>query len=286
MSSKSNAARRKAAKASRSPAPGAGAQSSSRSAVGAAASRSEPSRPKGSARQAAVRRRTRRRRFIIGVVAIVVAVVAIVVVAVSSSSNSPTYVLPPPVGTGSPTFEPPAYQTTNTSGIPGVVAYVTTGWPTSSDNGPKREALPHAHVTDRVIYSVTPPVGGDHNAAWMNCGNYPAQVPSERAVHNLEHGAVWITYQPSLPASEISQLQAFANRQTVIPGTGSRYMDVTPFDGMTSPIVISAWGNQLRVTSPSDPRLQRFVNHFRHNPRYTPEYGAPCTGGLGAPLPS
>ena len=39
----------------------------------------------------------------------------------------------------------------------------------------------------------------------MNCGIYDKPVPSERAVHNLEHGAIWITYQPSLPQSEMRQ---------------------------------------------------------------------------------
>jgi hypothetical protein len=41
-------------------------------------------------------------------------------------------------------------------------------------------------------------------------------VPSERAVHNLEHGAVWITYQPSLPQSEVDQLRAFVEKQTMV----------------------------------------------------------------------
>jgi hypothetical protein len=105
-------------------------------------------------------------------------------------------------------------------------------------------------------------------------------------VHNLEHGAVWITYQPSLPASEVSELLAFAGRQSVVADTGSRYVDLSPYPGLASPIVISSWGFQLRVSSPSDPRLQRFVDAFRANSHYTPEYGGPCTGGVGRPLSS
>jgi hypothetical protein len=114
-------------------------------------------------------------------------------------------------------------------------------------------------------------------------------VPSEYAVHDLEHGAVWITYQPSLPQAEVSQLQAFAARQsTLSPGgiPGSRYMDLTPYPGLPAPIVVSAWGHQLRLTSPADPRLQQFVDKFRVSPQYTPEYGAQCTGGVGTPASS
>ncbi len=131
----------------------------------------------------------------------------------------------------------------NTSGIPGVAAYVTTGWPQASRNGPAAQALAHDHVPGPVTYSLTPPVGGQHNADWVNCGIYDKPVPDERAVHNLEHGAVWITYRPSLPASEVSQLQAFVEKQTVLPsaeGAPSRYMDLTPYPGLSSPVVISS----------------------------------------------
>jgi Protein of unknown function (DUF3105) len=160
------------------------------------------------------------------------------------------------------------------------------GWPAASHNGPAARALPHRHVNGPVQYSVTPPVGGDHNATWMNCGIYTQPVPSERAVHNLEHGAVWITYQPSLPQSEVSQLRAFVGKQAkVSPGgaPASRYMDLTPYPGLSSPIVISSWGFQLQVSSPSDPRLQQFVDKFRASPTFTPEYGGECTGGVGTP---
>ena len=120
----------------------------------------------------------------------------------------------------------------------------------------------------------------------MNCGIYDKPVPSERAVHNMEHGAIWITYQPSLPQSEVSQLRAFVEKQTkVSPGgaPASRYMDLTPYPGLSSPIVISSWGFQLKVSSPSDPRLQQFVDKLRASPTFTPEYGGECTGGVGTP---
>jgi hypothetical protein len=45
---------------------------------------------------------------------------------------------------------------------------------------------------------------------------------------------VWITYQPSLPQAEVSQLQSFVKKQSVLsPGgaPGSRYMDLTPYPG-------------------------------------------------------
>jgi hypothetical protein len=233
------------------------------------------------------RAKQRRQRMIwsgVGVaIAGVVAVILVLTLPGSSGGGTSNEVIPPPVASGSPNVQAPAVVVPNPTGISGVVAYDTTGWPTTSHNGPASQALPHNHVPGPVKYSVTPPVGGDHNLNWMNCGVYAQPVPTERAVHNLEHGAVWITYQPSLPRAEVNQLRSFESSQSVLAG-GSRYMDVSPFPGLPFKIVASSWGFQLRLTSPTDPRLQEFVNKFRFSQQYTPEYGGACTGGLGTPL--
>jgi hypothetical protein len=217
---------------------------------------------------------------------VVAAVIVTIVLAAVSSGGGSSEVIPPALA-GATTTEPAAVTVPDTSGISGVVAYDTTGWPQTSHNGPANQALGHTHVLGPVQYSVTPPAGGDHNGTWMTCGVYDKPVPNEHAVHNLEHGAVWITYQPSLPQSQVSQLRAFFARQTVLTPTGaagSRYIDLTPYPGLPAPIVASSWGFQLRLSSAADPRLQQFVNKFRVSQQYTPEYGSPCTGGTGTPL--
>lgn len=217
-----------------------------------------------------------------GAILVAAALAGVIAVVVAISSGSPAEVIPPAVTGGATTVEPAALEVSNPSGISGVVAYDATGWPTASNNGPTAKALGHNHVDGPVEYSVIPPVGGDHNAQWMNCGVYDQPVPSERAVHNLEHGAVWITYQPSLSTAAVQLLRAFDARQSVI--RGSRYVDLSPYPGLPAPIVISSWGHQLRVTSPTDPRLPTFVDKFRASQTYSPEYGGPCTGGVGTPL--
>jgi hypothetical protein len=238
------------------------------------------------------RARDRRRRlawFGGGGAVIAAVVVVIVVVAVSKGGgSSASHEVVPPALTGATTTEAAAVTVANNTGINGVVAYDTSGYPSSSHNGSASGTLPHTHVTGPVQYSVTPPVGGNHNGTWLNCGVYDKPVPNENAVHNLEHGAVWITYQPSLPQSEVSQLRTFFGNQTLLTpgggGTGSRYIDLTPYPGLPAPIVVSSWGFQLSLTSATDPRLQQFVSKFRVSQQYTPEYGSPCTGGIGTPL--
>ena len=136
------------------------------------------------------------------------------------------------------------------------------------------DGLTFNHVTTTVDYPQSPPAGGDHNAAWLNCGVYTEPVPNENAVHSLEHGAVWITYDPALPAEDVATLQAFADNQS--------YVLVSPYEGLDSPVAISAWGYQLKVDSVDDERLPVFLQKYLLNPELT-EVGAPCSSGVGTP---
>lgn len=125
------------------------------------------------------------------------------------------------------------------------------------------------HVTAPVDYEQTPPVGGDHNPVWLNCGVYDEPVPNELAVHSLEHGAVWITHSPDLPATEVEQL---------VDSVPSDYVVVSPYEGLPAPVVASAWGHQIELDGVADPRLAEFIREYRQGPQ-TPEPGAACTGG-------
>jgi hypothetical protein len=94
--------------------------------------------------------------------------------------------------------------------VAGLVGYFVTRpdtHPTPPQGVQTFSDLSRSHVTGQVNYPQTPPVGGDHNPVWLNCGVYTSPVASENAVHSMEHGAVWITYQPTLPAAEVAAPQ-------------------------------------------------------------------------------
>lgn len=129
------------------------------------------------------------------------------------------------------------------------------------------------HVEGEVDYAETPPAGGDHNAVWLNCGVYGQPVPNENAVHSLEHGAVWVTVDPDLPADELGKLTA------ELP---TSYVVLSPYDGLPSPIVLSAWNAQLQVDDAADPRIAQFIEQYWQSSA-APEPGAPCSGAYDAP---
>jgi hypothetical protein len=137
----------------------------------------------------------------------------------------------------------------------------------------------HTHTTAPVKYDHDPPAGGAHNPVPQNCGIYAQPVPNEHAVHSLEHGSVWVTYQPSLPAAEVDQLRQLVTDHYV---GSQRYLLMSPYPGLSHPIVASAWGAQLVLDSPGDPRLIAFIQHFQGGDQGG-EQGAPCTAGFGTP---
>jgi hypothetical protein len=116
-----------------------------------------------------------------------------------------------------------------------------------------------------------PPSGGDHNPIPLTCGFYDQQPPDEYAVHSLEHGAVWIAFDPSISAADKATLKALAGPKVL----------VTPYSGMDTKITLVAWERRLELPNVSDPRLKQFVDGYRDGAT-APERGGRCAG-VGQP---
>lgn len=132
--------------------------------------------------------------------------------------------------------------------------------------------LSREHTTDSVDYPQSPPVGGDHDPQWVDCTGtvYPEPLRDENAVHALEHGAVWVTYDDSLSPDDVA---ALADRVD-----GAPYTFMSPYPGQASPVVLTGWGVQLALDDPTDPRIDEFLTAYRQGPQ-TPEPGATCEAG-------
>jgi hypothetical protein len=129
------------------------------------------------------------------------------------------------------------------------------------------------HVTTSVDYAESPPVGGPHAPPpdWADCTGtvYDVDIRHENAVHSLEHGAVWITYDAdALSDADIATLAE------LVEGEAGRMM--SPYEGLDSPISIQSWGHQLKVDSADDIRLEQFADLLTLNSEFTPEPGASC----------
>ncbi|MDI6908564.1 DUF3105 domain-containing protein [Nocardioides sp.] len=134
------------------------------------------------------------------------------------------------------------------------------------------DGLSRAHTAADVDYPQTPPVGGPHAGAWLDCGVYDEPVRDENAVHDLEHGTVWITYDPDLDAADVATLA------DLLPANGI----LSPYAGLPAPVVVTVWGRQLELDGADDARLALFVRTFGGG-ETAPEPFASCAGGVTDP---
>lgn len=135
------------------------------------------------------------------------------------------------------------------------------------------EAAPGRAHDDVLQYEFEelPPWGGTHSPIWQNCGIYQNPVRPENAIHSLEHGAVWITYQPDMAENDVEAVrEQIRDRSFVL---------MSPYPNQRSPLILTAWGVRLELDSVTDERIERFVDYFEAGPQ-TPEPGAACQGGL------
>jgi uncharacterized protein DUF3105 len=149
------------------------------------------------------------------------------------------------------------------------------GDPTASPGAASLDAvqvfrdLRRDHTESDVDYPQVPPVGGPHDPVWLDCGAYDAPVRDENAVHDLEHGTVWISYEPGLAPDDVATLQR------ELPQNGL----LAPYDGLPAPVVVTVWERQLRLTGADDPRLGLFLARFGDG-HTAPEPFASCAGGV------
>jgi hypothetical protein len=141
------------------------------------------------------------------------------------------------------------------------------------------------HVETPVAYTESPPVGGPHAPPpqWADCTGtvYDIDIRHENAVHSLEHGAVWITYNPD----EVSDADIDTLAQLVENESGRM---MSPYAGLDAPISIQSWGHQLKLDSADDKRIRQFADLLTLNSEFTPEPGASCEnpGFAANPLPA
>ena len=131
------------------------------------------------------------------------------------------------------------------------------------------DELTRNHVEGAVDYPENPPNGGDHNGVPQQCAVYTEAIAPEHAVHSLEHGAVWATYNDDASEADVEALTDEVE--------GDPYRMLSPDPEQDSPVVLTAWGRTLKVDSADDSRVDEFFDAYTNGPQ-TPEPGAACAG--------
>ena len=132
---------------------------------------------------------------------------------------------------------------------------------------------PSPHITQcfPVVYSSNPPTSGPHYPSWAAFRTYTTAIPRGFTVHDLEHGAIVISYKCAGGcAAELAALQAFIDARPVDPAcvapTKSRIV-ITPDPLLDVPFAAAGWGVAMTSQCFDLPALGAFIDaHYAMGP--------------------
>jgi len=116
------------------------------------------------------------------------------------------------------------------------------------------EGQTHVATCSYVKYQTNPPSSGDHYSVWGAFTTYTEPLPEGFWVHDLEHGAIVLTYNcPGGCDDEVAAAQAMIDAYPDDPictqsgGTVRHRFVMTPDPGLDVRFAASAWGWTLRA---------------------------------------
>ena len=115
------------------------------------------------------------------------------------------------------------------------------------------------NVTFEGVSVRVPPTSGNHFGDRESpYGFLGGPVEPEAAVHNMEHGAVVIWYQPEDPtlAGQVNQLVRGLGRQCIVAGS---------YPTMSSLVAVTVWGRVLPLDTFDEGQLLDFIREYRGN---------------------
>ncbi|HVJ15023.1 MAG TPA: DUF3105 domain-containing protein [Polyangiaceae bacterium] len=145
----------------------------------------------------------------------------------------------------------------------------------------------HVALCSEVTYATNPPSSGSHYPTWADFGVYDFPLPRGFWVHNLEHGAVVVSYNcPTDCAAEVAAASAWLYQLSPDAScpTGAPRVLLVPDPELDVRWAASSWGFTLRADCFDDAAFSDFyVAHAGQSP--APE-AAVCSAGPDLRVPN
>ena len=107
-----------------------------------------------------------------------------------------------------------------------------------------------------------PPTSGKHGEL------YAKEIPDVNSLHNLEHGYIYISYQPDLAKDELKKLERLFFKPFSNPKFSPAKVIMAPRQANASPIVFSSWRRSEKFESVDE---QKMINYYNSNLNNSPE---------------
>lgn len=125
--------------------------------------------------------------------------------------------------------------------------------PLMGDENPVTTADHVANESQLIIPGGQPPTAGPHFASPQSLGIYEEPIKDGSALHSLEHGIIWISYNPDkLDAAGVKQLWHLAKQH-------SNDVIVSPRKDNAMTVAAASWRRLLKQDSLNIDELKRFI---------------------------
>lgn len=105
-------------------------------------------------------------------------------------------------------------------------------------------------------YNTNPPTSGPHSANPLSWGIYDSVVSDERAVHNLEHGGIWISYRDQADQATIDALKDITEHY-------ESHILLSHRPQNDNSIAVVAWGRLLTLEEVDSEQIFNFIARYQ-----------------------
>lgn len=129
---------------------------------------------------------------------------------------------------------------------------------------------------EHVAYSSNPPTSGPHynipGTGPVECKFFDKEVKDEGVIHNLEHGAIWISYKNNDTTLKNEIKQLVSDNSKVVASYRPKN------DAL---VAVAGWGRLLNLDSFDKTKIKQFIKLYKNGPG-VPEPLAGCgIAGMG-----
>lgn len=156
----------------------------------------------------------------------------------------------------------------------GVSALVQSAAPQGEDFSRAVPLLEATHIpvgSPLPEYPSNPPSSGPHYSQTARSGFRTQAIPDQNIIHNLEHGDVWIAFDPRIGEEAQNSLKKFAAPKVII----------TPREANDTDIALVAWGRidtfDLEGGTVPEGRIRNFITRYLNK---GPERIPGASGGI------
>jgi hypothetical protein len=128
-------------------------------------------------------------------------------------------------------------------------------------DAPPLEGAMHVVEPTPVTYAANPPSSGPHWPMWQEpWGAYPAELPRERWVHNLEHGGVVLLYNCPAGCTDVVTALTALRDATPPDRFNEQRLLITPDSVMPHRVAAVAWGWRWQGDAVDGATLRCFID--------------------------